>query len=58
MLVLTRKIGECIKVGEDIWITVLTAERGQARIGITAPRNKPIVRTELLEEERGDAKAT
>lgn len=58
MLVLTRKVGECIKIGDDIWITVLTIDRGRVRIGVAAPRNTPIMRTELIEEEGGDAKAT
>jgi len=51
MLVLTRKTGECIKIGDDIWITVLSLDRGKVRIGIKAPMDVPVVRTELLEED-------
>lgn len=52
MLVLTRKIDECIKVGENIWITVLEVDRGHVRIGITAPKEVPIIRTELLDDRK------
>jgi carbon storage regulator len=48
MLVLTRKLGERIFIGEDIIITVMDIDRGRIRIGIEAPRDKPIEREELL----------
>ena len=46
MLVITRKIGEQIRVG-DIVITVITSSKGRATIGIDAPREIAIVRGEL-----------
>ena len=49
MLVLTRKIGESIKIGDDIVITML--ENG--RIGIDAPKTVPIIRTELQDKQPG-----
>lgn len=52
MLVLTRKVGESIIVGDDIEIRVVRIEGDQIRIGIIAPRSIPIVRGELLEEVR------
>ena len=48
MLILTRKPGESIKIGEDIYITILFTKGNQTRIGIDAPRELDVVRTELL----------
>lgn len=50
MLVLTRKEGDCIKIGKDIWITIVEVERGKVRVGIEAPREIPVFRTELIGE--------
>jgi carbon storage regulator len=48
MLVLSRKLGEKIYIGENICITVVDIDRGKIRLGIEAPRNVPIFRQELL----------
>jgi len=48
MLVLSRNIGETIHIGENIEVQILGIARGQIRVGITAPREIQIVRTELL----------
>jgi carbon storage regulator len=48
MLVLSRKLGEKICIGENIRITVVDVERGKIRLGIEAPREIPIFRQELL----------
>ena len=48
MLVLSRKLGEKIYIGENICITVVDIDRGKIRLGIEAPRNVPIYRQELL----------
>lgn len=48
MLVLSRKLGDKIKIGENIWITVVDIDRGKVRIGIDAPRNVVVMREELL----------
>lgn len=50
MLVLSRKAGERIYINDDICITVVDIDRGKVRLGIEAPRNIPIVRSELLEQ--------
>lgn len=47
MLVLSRKLGERIYVGEDVVVTVVDIDRGKVRLGIEAPRETAIVREEL-----------
>ncbi len=57
MLVLSRKVGERILIGDDIQITVVRVSQNTVRIGVEAPRNYQIVREELkdlaLEEPAG-----
>ena len=48
MLVLSRKLGEKIFIGDNICITVVDIDRGKIRLGIEAPRDVPIHRQELL----------
>lgn len=47
MLVLSRKVGERIWIGEDISITVVRITGGGVRLGIDAPSEMPVVREEL-----------
>lgn len=49
MLVLSRKISESLIIGHNITITILDIGRGQVRIGIDAPKDINIVRSELIE---------
>lgn len=49
MLVLTRKVGEGIVIGDDIRITVVEIKGGGIRLGIEAPVEKKIYRQELYE---------
>ena len=58
MLVLTRKLGEGIVIGDDITITVVELKGGNVRIGIKAPRSKKVHRQEVYErivQENRDA---
>ena len=48
MLVLTRKLMEKLFIGDDICLTVVRLEGGQVRLGIEAPREVPVVRSELV----------
>jgi len=50
MLVLSRKPGEAIRIGDDIEISVIEVRGDTVRIGIDAPRNVPVFRMELLAE--------
>lgn len=50
MLVLSRKLGERIFVGDDIEIIVTRIEEDKVRIAISAPRDVPIVRSELIDD--------
>ena len=49
MLVLTRKLGEGIVIGDDVTITVVEMKGGTVRIGIDAPREKKIYRQEIFD---------
>lgn len=57
MLVLSRKKGECIKIGDDIEITIVATANDQVKIGIKAPKNIEILRKELFEEIQDENKA-
>jgi carbon storage regulator len=48
MLVLSRRPGESIRIGDDIVVTVVETDGGRARLAITAPAGVSVVRTELL----------
>ena len=52
MLVLTRRPGESIVVGENIVVTVIEIKGGQVRIGIDAPREVDVYREEIYEQVR------
>lgn len=53
MLILTRKVGESIAIGDDIKITLVSTKGGQVRIGIDAPKTVTISRTELSSDAEG-----
>jgi carbon storage regulator len=55
MLILTRRIGESIRIAEGITVTVLRIGQSQVRLGVEAPREIPIVRTELETAAVGEA---
>ncbi len=49
MLVLGRMTGEKLVINDDIEITILAADRGKCRVGIKAPQQVRILRSELIE---------
>ena len=60
MLVLSRKLGEKIVIGNGITITVVKIKGNQVRLGIDAPDQVPILRAEIAcwqDEPTGNAKA-
>lgn len=44
MLILTRRIGESLKIGDDVQVTVLGVKGNQVRIGVDAPKDIPVHR--------------
>ncbi len=50
MLVLTRRLGEIIRIGDEISIRVLDIQRGQVRVAIDAPRDIPVHREEVYQQ--------
>lgn len=48
-MILTRRTGETIMVGDEIMVTVLGIKGNQVRVGIKAPRNVPVHREEIYE---------
>lgn len=54
MLILTRNQGESINIGEVVTVTVLGSKGGQVRLGIDAPREVKVLRSELLDRPRSD----
>lgn len=49
MLILTRRVGETLMVGDDVSITVLGVKGNQVRIGIDAPKDVAVHREEIYE---------
>jgi carbon storage regulator len=52
MLVLSRKVGEKILIGDNISVTVVRVAQGIVRIGVEAPQNLPVVREEIKDQMR------
>jgi carbon storage regulator len=57
MLVLSRKIGQSIVIGDGIEITIVELRGDQVRLGIDAPREVPVNRKEILERMRAEPAA-
>lgn len=61
MLILTRRTGETIMIGDEITVTVLSVQDNQVRLGINAPKDVDVHREEIYEriqsEKHGGEKA-
>lgn len=58
MLILTRRTGETVMIGNEVTFTVLGVKGNQVRLGINAPKDVPVHREEVYErikQERGEA---
>jgi carbon storage regulator len=57
MLVLSRKLGETIRIGDDVEVTVVQVNRGKVRLAIQAPKDVVILRSELNSVDEANRKA-
>jgi carbon storage regulator len=57
MLILTRRAGEALRIGDEIEVTVMAVNGSQVRLGINAPRNIAVDREEIAERKRRDREA-
>lgn len=61
MLILTRRTGETLMVGDEVTVTILGVKGNQVRVGVDAPKNVSVHREEIYERikiEKGDDNET
>jgi carbon storage regulator len=57
MLILTRRVGETVMIGNDVTVTVLGVKGNQVRIGVNAPRDIAVHREEIFERIKREEQA-
>jgi carbon storage regulator len=55
VLILTRRLGESIKIGDEVTVTVLGVRHNQVRVGVAAPKAVPVHRREIYERIQASA---
>ena len=58
MLILTRRVGETLMVGDEVTVTVLGVKGNQVRIGVNAPKDVAVHREEIYERIKQEQGAT
>ena len=54
MLILTRRVGETLMIGDEVTVTVLGVKGNQVRIGINDPKNVAVHREEIYQRIKGE----
>lgn len=57
MLILTRRVGETLMIGDEVQITILGIKGNQVRVGVEAPRHVTVYREEIYHRIKAQAEA-